>query len=297
MPSPMLKYIYAVTFILIIGTHFNATAETDPPCLVSGDCITEGQWDISVAIGFGQKTNPLQGYDDIPLYVLPSIAYYGEQWFFDNGNFGYSLQEAEKYSLNLVTNYSDDRAFFYNWDPSNLFFSRSTDDNLNIMPMGLSSLSRASEPKVFNSLERRNFTFYGGLEAFYYARLGFFKVSYAHDMFNVHNGDTAHISWNYGLAVKQWVFDLALRADWKSAKVIQYYYGVRQSENSYWSLQYQASSGWNKGMELTTRYILNGQWNILMAYRYTALSDEITDSPLVNQDNSQSYFVGVAYRF
>ncbi|WP_434950764.1 MipA/OmpV family protein [Shewanella sp. HL-SH4] len=163
--------------------------------------------------------------------------------------------------------------------------------------MGLSSLPRTSEPKVFNSLERRKFTFYGGLEAFYYARFGFFKVAYAHDMFNVHNGDTAHISWNYGLAVKQWVFDLALRTDWKSAKVIQYYYGVRQNENNYWSQQYQAHSGWNKGMELTTRYILNGQWNILMAYRYTALSDEITDSPLVNQDNSQSYFVGVAYRF
>ncbi|WP_434931353.1 MipA/OmpV family protein [Shewanella sp. HL-SH5] len=119
----MLKYIHTVIFMLILGAHFTAAAETAPPCLVSGDCITEGEWDISIAIGFGQKTNPLQDYDDIPLYVLPSIAYYGEQWFFDNGNFGYSLQEAEKYSLNLVTSYSDDRAFFYDWDPSNLFLA------------------------------------------------------------------------------------------------------------------------------------------------------------------------------
>lgn len=293
----MFKYIHIVVFILVITAHFSATAETELPCLASGDCITQGEWEISAAIGYGQKTNPLKDYDDIPLYVLPSIAYYGEHWFFDNGNLGYSLQEAEKYSLNLVTSYSDDRAFFYDWDPSNIFFSRTTADNLNIIPMGMSSLSRASEPKVFNSLESRSFTFYGGLEAFYYARLGFLKLAYAHDMFNVHNGDTAHVSWNYNMAVNQWVFDLALRADWKSAKVIQYYYGVRQSENSYWSQQYQASSAWNTGMELTTRYIINEQWNILMAYRYTALSDEIADSPLVNQDNSQSYFVGAAYRF
>lgn len=293
----MLKYLYAVTFILIIGVHSSATAETDQPCLASGDCITAGEWDISVAIGFGQKTNPLQDYNDIPLYILPSVAYYGEQWFFDNGNLGYSLQEAEKYSINLVTSYSDDRAFFYNWDPSNLFFNRNSADNVNISSMRFASLSGVNEPKTFNNLESRSFTFFGGLEVFYYARLGFLKLAYAHDMFNVHNGDTAHISWNYDLAIDQWVFDIALRADWKSAKVIQYYYGVRQSENSYWSQQYTASSGWNTGMELTTRYIINEQWNILMAYRYAALSDEITDSPLVNEDNSQSYFVGATYRF
>ena len=294
----MLKYIRNVLLFLIAAPQFMMPAEAEPVCLASSDCITQGEWEISLAIGYGKKTNPLQDYDDIPLYVLPSIAYYGEQWFFDNGNLGYSLKEAEKFSVNLVTSYSDDRAFFYDWDPSNLFLSGDrTSADVNIMPMRTMSQEITEPPKVFEELESRHFTFYGGIEAFYYARWGFLKFAYAHDLLNIHNGETLHFSWNYGMAIEQWVFDAALRADWKSAEVIQYYYGVRASENSYWSEHYRADSGWNTGLELTTRYIINEQWNILMAYRYTALSDEIKDSPLVNEDNSQSYFVGAAYRF
>lgn len=293
----MLKYINACLGAILISLSSFAYAQDELNCLSNNDCITVGEWEFSIAFGYGQKTNPLQDHDDIPLYLVPSIAYYGESWFFDNGNLGYTLKEAESFSLNIATSFSDDRAFFYDWDPSNIFLAKNSDgQDINISP---TSLPRdVKEPaKIFNELESRRFTLYGGLEAFFYTRYGFIKLAYAHDMFNVHNGDTGHLSWNYSTAIEQWVFDLVIRADWKSAKVIQYYYGVRDSENPYWSQQYQASSGWNTGAELTTRYIINEDWNLLMALRYTALAEEIENSPLINEDNSQTYFVGAAYRF
>jgi len=85
--------------------------------------------------------------------------------------------------------------------------------------------------------------------------------------------------------------------DWKSQAVVDYYYGVRPSENAYWSEQYQAKSGWDKGAEMTARYILTDNWDLLLAVRYTLIADEIAASPLLDQDYSSTYFIGAAYRF
>ncbi|MGZ9899114.1 MipA/OmpV family protein [Shewanella gaetbuli] len=292
----MLKSIL-IALLLMFAMQHNEVIADNKSCESSSECAYVEQWDISVALGYGQKSNPLQDYDDIPLYILPSIAYYGEKWFFDNGNIGYSLKEAETFSINISTSYSEDRAYFYDWDPSNLFLGNTSANSDSILQMPMKSKGVIDQPKVFNELESRRFTLFGGVEGFYYLPWGFLKAAYGHDMFNVHNGDIAHFSWNYGYAINQWVFDFTLKTDWKSAKVIQYYYGVRQSENEYWSQQYKASSGWDSGVELTTRYIINQHWDALLALRYNMFSDAIKNSPLVNENNSKGYFIGMAYRF
>ena len=130
-------------------------------------------WDLGVAIGWGQKSNPLKDFDDIPLFFIPTVAYYGEHWFFDNGNLGYTLAEQESFTFNLVTSYSLDRAYFYRWDPSNIFLNRGTQ----VEAKAINSMSLSTEPeREFNSLETRNFTLLGGAEAFIYTRLRHYSI-------------------------------------------------------------------------------------------------------------------------
>ncbi|WP_394493989.1 MipA/OmpV family protein [Shewanella sp. ENK2] len=104
--------MYRLFFALFVSQFILFPAIADEPCQLDGDCVVVGEWDISVAVGYGNKTNPIANYDDIPLYAIPSIAYYGESWFFDNFNFGYTLTEQETFTINLATSYSDERAFF-----------------------------------------------------------------------------------------------------------------------------------------------------------------------------------------
>lgn len=288
--------MYRILLILLITLSIPLVGMAKETCSTKHECIEMRNWDLGIAIGWGQKTNPLKDFDDIPVFFIPTVAYYGERWFFDNGNIGYSLTEQEYFSVNVVTSYSLDRAYFYRWDPSNIFLDRSSQVETNFTDRP--ALSISSEPEaIFNSLESRHFTVLGGVEAFIYSQLGTIRLAYSHDMFSVHSGSEAQVKWTYGWHVNQWILDVSLVLDWKSQNVVDYYYGIRPSENAYWSQKYQASSGWNKGAEATVRYILTDNWDLLLAVRYTQISDEIAASPLLDKDYSSTYFVGAAYRF
>lgn len=287
--------MYRILFVLITSLSIlPAIAMAKEACAPENQCIEMNNWDLGIAIGWGQKSNPLRDFDDIPLFFIPTVAYYGEHWFFDNGNLGYTLAEQESFTINLVTSYSLDRAYFYQWDPSNIFLNRGTQ----VEAKAINSMTLSTEPEPeFNSLETRNFTLLGGAEAFIYTRLGIIRLAYTHDMFNVHQGSEAQIKWTYGWDYDRFIFEFALVFDWKSQDVVDYYYSVRPSENAYWSERYQAKSGWDKGAEMTARYILTDNWDLLLAVRYTLIADEIAASPLLDQDYSSTYFIGAAYRF
>ncbi|EDQ01115.1 MipA/OmpV family protein [Shewanella benthica] len=262
-------------------------------------CIEIGRWDIGLALGYGSRSNPLKDYDDIPIYLVPTFAYYGDYWYFDNGNIGYTLVEDEKYTINLTTSFSTDSAFFHRWDPSNIFLTGSN----NFEPSALFSETRVTlmgeEQSVptANELETRHFTYLGGVEAYIYTRIGILNLSLAHDLLNVHQGTEAKLKWLYNLSIEEWKFELALVLDWKSEEVVDYYYAIRPSENAYWSQNYQAESAINTSIELTSHYVLAKHWQLLFLARYTQIADEIVASPLLNKDYTSTFFVGTAYRF
>jgi outer membrane protein len=287
-----------VVWLLITSlVSLNVFADDANLCQQNDDCIEVGRWDIGLALGYGVKTNPLKDFDDIPIYVTPTFAYYGESWFLDNGNIGYTLVEDEQFTINLGTSFSTDSAYFHRWDPSNIFIAGTSQLAItSVSQTGARSFS-AREDAIFNELEDRHFTLLGGMEAFIYTRFGIINLALAHDLFNVHSGTQAKFKWLYNLTLNQWQFELAAVADWKSEQIVDYYYGVRPSENSYWSEHYRPGSATNLGLELTTQYVINQHWELLFLARYTELGDAIVASPLINKQNTNTFFVGTSYRF
>ncbi|QYJ85428.1 MipA/OmpV family protein [Shewanella mesophila] len=288
---------FTVWLLIASLLSFSVFADDEILCDTNNACIEVGRWDIGIALGYGVKTNPLKDYDNIPIYLAPTIAYYGDNWFFDNGNIGYTLIEDEQFTINLNTSFSADSAYFYRWDPSNIFITGTNQLAIQTPRIaGPRTLSATAEP-IFNELEDRNFTLLGGIDAFIYTRIGIINLAIAHDLFDVHSGSQARLKWLYNLALDQWKVEVAATADWKSEEIINYYYGVRPSENRYWSEQYQAGSATNLGLELTTQYVINEHWELIFLARYTELGDKIVESPLVNKHNTNTFFVGTAYRF
>lgn len=285
-------------FLSAIFIPFLSWGDIDVPCENDLECIEVGQWDLGIAFGYGERSNPLKDYSDIPIYLVPTFAYYGDSWFFDNGNIGYTLVEEKRYTLNLSTSFSTDSAYFQRWDPSNIFLAGSNKFEANsIAASGRAVLmSQEPEPDV-GPLEKRRFTYLGGLDAFIYTRAGIINLSVAHDMLNVHQGTEARLKWLYNLPVQNWNFEFALRLDWKSEEVVDYYYGVRESESPYWNRAYQAKSALNVGIELTTHYVMTQHWDLIFLARYTQIADEIANSPLLDQDHTSTFYLGTSYRF
>lgn len=255
------------------------------------ECVDIGYWDIGLAFGWGQKSNPVRNNRDIPLYIVPSITYYGQNWYFDNGNLGYTLAEEEKYTLNLTTSYSADPFYFMETSPASIFYSgfifEDRHDRIHFIEFA----------DDFEELENRNFTLLGGLELYIYTRAGTIKLGLGKDLFGVHHGTQAEAQWSYNLAYDRWNFDLALGLDWKSSQVIKYYYGVRPSENLFWSFVFRPQAGFNKRVEARLSYTINDNWKFLMVAQHTRLSEEISRSPLLFEDYSNTLFIGATYRF
>ncbi len=274
-------------------------ADTIDSCGIEYDCIEIGKWDIGLAFGYGSRSNPLKDYDDIPIYLVPTFTYYSDYWYFDNGNLGYTLVEDEKYTINITTSFSTDSAFFYRWDPSNIVLTVKNE----LKPISLSDttsktiMAEAQRAPVFNELNTRHFTYLGGIDAYIYSRIGILNLSVAHDLLNVHQGTEVKFRWLYSLSIEEWKFDFSLVFDWKSKEIVEYYYGIRPSENMYWSEYYNAESAINTGVELTSNYVLNEHWKILFLLRYTQIADEIVASPLLNEDYTSTFFLSTAYRF
>ena len=60
---------------------------------------TESRWRLGAAFGYGVRSNPLVQSDDIPIIVDLDIAWFGDRWFFDNGDLGVPTDEGGRLGL------------------------------------------------------------------------------------------------------------------------------------------------------------------------------------------------------
>src|SRR5690606_32809983 len=96
---------------------FVAAAAASPVlCDEAGRPEAESPWEIGIAMGYGKRSNPLIQSDDIDVLVDIDIAWYGERWFFDNGDVGFTVRDGRRTTLNLIGRVNSDRVFFSKTD-------------------------------------------------------------------------------------------------------------------------------------------------------------------------------------
>src|SRR5580698_5916370 len=118
----MISVAHVGVFAIIAGVSQVYAAGDDEECKgPSQDCVAVGQWNVSVGLGAGIRTNPLVGGKDIPLVVIPQFSYYGKRFFIDDLDLGFTLAENDTNTLNLVASPGYDRVFFYRSDLQNIF--------------------------------------------------------------------------------------------------------------------------------------------------------------------------------
>ena len=243
----------------------------------SPDCVVVGEWDLSVSVGIGERSNPIARGKDIPLVLLPQLSYYGKRFFLDNLELGFTLHESAAHTLNLVATPGYDRVFFIRDDPQNYFV------------VGAGSSLGTPSPEVQEAFVRsRSTTYFVGPEWLFNVGNVTGQLSALYEATGRHKGQEMRGA--IAIPVLQATSSLVASVGftWKSAETVDYYYGVDQF--------YRGQSAFSPFVKLGFTRTLNERWSINAFIHHERLDDAISDSPIVVRDSVTTAFAGVVFK-
>src|SRR5690242_7288314 len=163
-----------------------ASTAAAPAAPVTHPLPPEKNWRFGVALGMGERTNPLVQSEDIPVIVDLDIAWFGERWFIDNFDLGFELFDRARFTLNMVARVNSDRAFF----------GKTNTKYINFSYMGGGMIGPAVDPGTGGLLEqpvkfkppKRDYAIEAGLEMLMDGEWGMAALRAFHDVSGTHHG-------------------------------------------------------------------------------------------------------------
>lgn len=257
-------------------------------------CVEPEQFQLSVALGAGQRSNPLYDGDSFPMLILPDFSYYTDTWFFDNGTLGYSLVQNDQFAASVVMRLNPEKGYFQRWFASNVITMNSSGA---FLPPEVDTGTEKSMSTVsVEHVKKRPTAVDAGLQFNWFGEQWQSRLNLWQDINSRYEGQNASLSWSRFWPLAGGQFDLSTTLYWKSAKLIDTYYGVGEDE-LYYLERYNGRASWQPELRLGWQKALTSRWSVLTFYRYLHLDDAMTDSPLVQDDSVQTWFIGMSYRF
>jgi MipA family protein len=257
-------------------------------------CVESEQFQLSVALGAGQRSNPLYDGESFPMLLLPDFSYYTDSWFIDNGTVGYSLAQNNQFAVSLVMRLNSEKGYFQRWFAGNVITMNTSGSFL--PPEVEIGTEKSMSAVSVDHVKKRPTAVDAGLQFNWFGEQWQSRLNLWQDVNSKYEGQNASLSWSRFWPLAGGQFDLSTSLYWKSAKLIDTYYGVGEDE-LYYLERYQGRASWQPELRLGWQKALTSRWSVLTFYRYLHLDDAMTDSPLVQDDSVQTWFVGMSYRF
>jgi outer membrane protein len=276
-------------------------------CVENDTCIQKSSWHIGVALGLGVKTNPLVDGDDIPLVILPDVAWYAEKAYFDNGELGYQWINQTRFAFETFLQVDRERAFFSFLHPANILVpteglspSKPALPDSPVVPEDVTSdedLKITQSTLSIDDIAKRKWSVNGGIRGHYFLPNGEWQLAIQQDISNVHKGQQLVLEYSHKWLWQKFRFGLRLGTNWKSARLVDYYYGVSERDTNLSQLYFSGKSGWQTYLSANVQKPINENWSWLANIGYRKLPSSLTKSPLVEKNYVGNVFVGIAYRF
>jgi outer membrane protein len=254
----------------------------------SEDCAAVGRWNFSVALGAGVRTNPLVNGEDIPLVVIPQVSYYGKRFFLNDLDVGWTLAENDTNQLNLVATPGYDRVYFYRTDLQNFFitgFSPSGQVDYTASP----TVAENTPGAVKIPPRPRRITYLAGPEwTFKVGRISG-QLDVLHEITGQNGGDEIRAALGIPLLESTGVLTANIGITWKSAAIVNYYYG----DNTI----YEGGAALDPFIKVGYTLPLAGKWRFNAFAEYERLGNAIANSPIVAEHSVATAFVGAVYTF
>ena len=281
---------------LIISLALCGVATLAGACERIDNCLFKGELQLGVALGLGFSSNPLEGGDDIPLVILPDVAWYGEAAYFDNGELGYQWIDQVSSSFVTYVTLDKERAYFSFWHPANILAPVNRFNNITSADApGLNGPEQLSIS--VDEVSRRRWAVMAGGRWSLQQDNTQWQVALEKDVSGAHNGEKIDLSYQYFWQWPTVRFTTQLKMIWKSSALVDYYYGVDEQDRVDPSFYYDAGSGWQPAIAMSLQKNLQNSWYWLTRVSLQKLHSGMTDSPLVSERNIYSVFSGFAYQF
>gem|GEM_PF-900575 len=275
------------SFVVILFTLLNILSSAQAAeRIMKEQYIDSNSWILGASIGYGKLSNPLVERDDIPLYILPDIRYYGNRLSLDNLNVSYSLLEKPGFVVELVGSQNQDGIFFPGDDRKGYAALAGHHPG--------SPLDLLGNEKKLIAPKHRSMSYLAGVEMRYYGWLNLF-ASWQSDVSNVHHGHETRIRAIKHAKLAGLQLSLEMTAVLKSKNLIDYYYSVDINESANFRNFYSAGSTTNYLLKVNFAYPLSKNFAFVGSVQNKWLGSEISDSPVVIDDSSNSFFVGIKY--
>ena len=279
----MRNHILSLLPIVIGFAGVQAAGAADGCKGPSTDCVAVGGWNFSVALGAGAMTNPLVGGKAIPLVVVPQFSYYGERFFIDDLDLGFTLAETDGSTFNLVASPGYDRVFFYRSDLQNIFVKGFNGSAAAVRAAAATpgAVQVAPRPRHVTYLAGPEWTLKnGGLTA---------QIDVLHEITGQNHGNEVRAAVGVPLLEGKGSLTANVGITWKSAAIVNYYYGT--------STIYRAGSALDPFFKLGYTLPLAGKWRFYAFAEYERLASAIADSPIVAERYVATSFIGAIYTF
>jgi Outer membrane protein V len=223
---------------------------------------------LTLGAGVGIVEHPYKQYDH-DLYPVPVINYEGDNFWFRGLGGGYYLWNDGTDQLSVMGY----------WSP--MYFKPGDSDNSQL-----------------RKLDKRKSTVMAGVSWMHHTQYGSLRTALSGDILDNSNGVVWDTAWVYRYTNGGLTLTPGIGVEWNSENQNQYYYGVSHHEAAKSGLRsYDPSNSWNPYLELTANYRFANSWSVYGTARYTRLSDEITDSPMVDKSWTGLLSTGVTYTF
>lgn len=222
-----------------------------------------GEWGVGVGIALNQA--PHRGVDT-DIVGGPFPFYEGERLSVGFGSMSYRLINSDKLQFSLLG-----RARFDGYDPD--------------------------KSSALSGMQKRDPSFDVGFSAGTGGLWGIASLTVSGDALGVHKGFEVSALYEYPIQLRRWTIVPSVGVNWRSAELIDYYYGVRATEASSSRAQYNGRAATNVSVGLSGAYKINGHWSAIGGVEYVRLSDSIQSSPIIESNHEASVFSALVYRF
>jgi len=276
-----------IALIALLTMPFTNIQATNISEIENSLYMPTGEWVFGVSFGYGKLLNPLNKQDDIPLYLLPDIRYYGEKFSIENLDISYNLYQRKNLIIEVIGQQNIDGLYFPGENRS--FVASLT----GIPSFGQQIEDDIVEPELPEP-DKRSLSYMAGVELRYYSDVNFL-LSTTTDVSNVHNGQEVKASLHKSFNLQSLVVELETGVTFKSKDLTHYYYNTELPTGVFEENIYETESALNYHLKVDLTYIYNKNWYLVSTFKSEWLDDTIYNSPVVVKDKVQSFFVGVKY--
>ncbi len=136
-----------------------------------------------------------------------------------------------------------------------------------------------------------------GVSYAYRGAWGQLKAELVHDALNVNKGEELRFGYSYNWNSGRWHLRPAITLMQRSARLNNYYYGVRADEATADRPQYMPGAGTDAWFGMYGYYDLSRGWRLLGGLGTTLPDSRVRQSPIVRNGNRPALFLGAAYDF